>query len=107
MTVKEFDEKYGLKGGITKLTELRSLFYTQEYIAAHFSVTRERVRQWMLEFFGSAYDPRPDRREMIIASMVDFAKTNPKEEFDFAFKGTEYYKEVLEKCKQERIYDTQ
>ena len=40
---------------------------------------------------------------MIIASMVDFAKTNPKEEFYFAFNGTEYYKEVLEKCKQEKI----
>lgn len=104
MTVKEFEDKYKEKGGMQKLTELRSLFYNQKYIATHFGVSRERVRQWMVEFFGSAYDPRMDRKEMIINSMVEFAHNNPKKDFDAAFRGTEYYKEALEKCNKENLY---
>lgn len=104
MTIEKFQNIYIKKGGIAKLTELRSLFYTQKYIAKHFRVSGERVRQWMLEFFGSKYDPRPDRKEAIILNMIDFARHNNKKDFDFAFRGTEYYREVLEKCKEQKIY---
>jgi len=104
MQVKKFEEKYGTKGGIQKLTELRSLFFTQDYIAKQFGVSKERVRQWMLEFFGSRYDPRPDREEAVIANMIEFARNNPLEEFNSAFRGTEYYKKVLAECNNLEIY---
>ena len=53
MTVKDFEKKYGKLGGIAKLTELRALLFSQDYIAEHFKVSKQRVKQWMLEFFGS------------------------------------------------------
>ncbi len=105
MNVKEFESKYQDRGGIEKLTELRSLFFAQKYIAKHFGVSPERVGQWTLELFGTRYDPRPERKEAIIASMLDFAMHNPKEDFDFAFKGTQYYKEVLEDLETRKIYE--
>ena len=105
MTVKEFEVKYGDKGGIQKLSELRSLFANQGYIASHFGVSRERVRQWMLEFFGNSYDPRMDRKEVLVAGMVEFAKNNPKKDFRIAFSNTEYYREALEMCINKKIYE--
>lgn len=105
MNVTQFEEKYKEKGGVNRLTEMRALMFTQKYIAKHFDVSIERVRQWMIEFFGSVYDPRPDRRTIIIQNMVDFRKNNPQEEFDLAFKKTQYYKEAIEKSNKE-IYDT-
>ena len=104
MLIKQFQKKYGDRGGMTKLTELRSLYYSQQYIAGYFGVTRERIRQWMLEFFGSPYDPRPDRVEAIIANMVEFAKNNSMEDFTRAFINSEYYDKALEVIKKEKIY---
>lgn len=106
MTVQKFEEKYGDKGGINKLTELRSLLFTQKYIANHFGVTKERARQWILEFFGEPYNPIADRRDAIMLNMVDFAKNNTKRQFDLAFRGTQYYREVLSICIEQKIYDT-
>lgn len=105
MNVNNFQEKYGAKGGIAKLTEFRSMLYSLDYTAQHFGVSKARVRLWLLEFFGTVYDPRRERKETIILNMIDFAKNNPIEEFEFAFRGTEYYKETLERCKEQKIYD--
>jgi hypothetical protein len=56
----------------------------------------------MISFFGSPYDPRPERKESIIAGMIEFAINNPKRDFTYAFTGTQYYKEALEICKKEK-----
>lgn len=106
MDAPKFKEKYKDKGGMNKLTELRSLFFGQKYIAKHFGVSQESVRNWMLGFFGRDYDPREDRKDAIILSMIEFARHNSITDFDFAYKGTQYYKEVLEKCNKLKIYDT-
>jgi hypothetical protein len=107
MTLKDFENKYAIKGGMQKLTELRSLYFTNRYIAYHFGVSQQSVVNWMLQFFGSRYDPREDRKEAIIANMVEFAKNNPLIDFKYAFKGTEWYKEALERINKLKLYDTQ
>jgi len=62
MNIKEFDKKYTSKGGIEKLANMRALLMPLKSIGSHFGVSRERVRQWMIEFFGEKYDVRPHRR---------------------------------------------
>ncbi len=113
MNVREFDEKYKKFGGIKTLTKMRGTLATQEAIAIAYRVSKERVRQWMLEFFGDVYDPRPERKESIIQSMIDFAKMNPYEDFKYAYLPKDssdkellhYYEETLKRCKEEKIYD--
>lgn len=105
MNVENFNSKYGEKGGIKKFTELRSLFFSTKYIAEHFGVSKERVKQWMLEFFGSVYDVRDEIDEAIKNGMIEFAKNNNYKEFRRAFRNTPYYKEVLEELKKKKIYD--
>lgn len=105
MNTSKFESKYKEKGGLQKLTELRSLFFSQKYIANHFGVTFARVRQWMIIFFGREYDPREDRREAIVSSMVEFARHNGYPDFKFVYKGTPYYKEVLDLCRAQNIYE--
>ena len=103
MIVKEFEEKYKDKGGIVKLTEMRSLAETQQSIAEHFGVSKERVRHWMYEFFGSQYDARSDRKQSIIEGMIDFGMINGLDEFNSAFKGiSTYYKDALVRLIKER-----
>lgn len=95
MMVKDFNKEYKKKGGMMMLNEMRALKQTQDTIANHFGVTKERVRQWLLEFFGKEYDPRYDRRNAIIESMVDFSEHRTAEEFHEAFKNSEYYEMAL------------
>lgn len=104
MTIYDFEKKYSQYGGLARLTELRALLFSQEYIADEFKVSKERVRQWMKIFFGGDYDPREDRRESIKTGMIDFAKHNRIEEFDKAFKKSPYYKEVLLDLEKQKIY---
>ncbi len=104
MNVQEFNKKYKSKGGIEELTRLRSMLYTKSYIGSHFGVTPDRVRQWTVQFFGSAYDPRPDRKEAIIHNMIEFARHNTRVDFKFAFRSSEYYKETLVQCEKEEIW---
>ena len=107
MKIEKFNKLYSNEGGITKLTELRALCYTQKYIANHFGVSLTTVNEWMVKFFGERYDPRQDRKEAIIANMLDFARANPREKFNFAFNNmkSEYYKEALGLCIEQGIYD--
>ena len=102
MNIKDFESKYVEKGGIKKLAEFRSLFFGLDYIAKHYGVSKERVRQWMKYFFGSVYDPREDRKDAIVASMIDFANNHTPEEFRFAFKGTVYYDEAMKLLNNEK-----
>lgn len=105
MTVKEFNDKYKADyGGIVQLTEMRALMLPLEQIATYFGVTKERVRQWMEEFFGLPYDPRPLRRREIVSSMVDFARNNTLDEFSRAYSGTDYYGEAYDRAVDLDIY---
>ncbi len=105
ITLKKFEEKYKEKGGMKKLGQLRALYFRTEYIAKHFGVTAGIVRQWMWNFFGGEYDPRPDIKDATIAGMFEFALHNTKEEVSFAFGGTEYYPELLKLIKERKVYE--
>jgi|GEM_PF-3736299 len=100
MNIKDFEKKYSDKGGINKLTQHRALMEPQAYIAEYFGVSKERVRQWMKEFFGSAYDKRKDRQNVIMDSMIDFAKKNGLGDFETAYKGSPYYDLALKEIKK-------
>lgn len=63
MTIKEFDKKYKEQGGIKQLSMMKDNFETLKKISECFKVSKERVRQWMIIFFGEKYDPRYERRE--------------------------------------------
>lgn len=104
MNVKGFEKKYGDKGGMKRLTELRSLMYTQSYIAKEFGVSREAVRLWFVKFFGKEYDAREDRKNAIVENMVDFARHNVFHDFKSSFHQGEYYKQALDRCYQLEIY---
>jgi hypothetical protein len=104
MNVKDFETKYKDKGGMLKLTEMRSLAFSAGYIAEHFNVTTERVKQWMLEFFGSVYDVKDEQAEATKKGMIEFAKNNEISEFRRAFRRTPYYKEVLSELKKKKVY---
>ena len=95
MKIKKFNEEYKNNGGIYALTEMTAFLNTQDSIAKHFGVVKERIRQWNKEFFGETYDPRYERRDLIIERMIQFYNKNTIEEFKEAYSGTEYYKEVL------------
>lgn len=106
MNVKDFNDKYKAEhGGIMMLTEMRALLFPLDNIGSYFGVSKERVRQWMEEFFVTPYDPRPGRREAIIGSMLDFARKNPTEEFTKAYTGTEYYSEAYDRAVELEIYE--
>ena len=62
MTIKHFESKYAEKGGFKKLVEMRENLSTLKQVSFEFSVSIERVRQWMKELFGIAYDPRMERK---------------------------------------------
>jgi len=106
MLVEEFNQKYAEQGGMNMLTEMRAHCFRTVYIANHFGVSADTVRVWMNEYFGSAKDPREGRREEIVKAMVEFARVNIKEEFDFAYRGTSYYQEALLKAKEQGMYDS-
>ena len=76
MNIEEFNKRYGDKGGIGALSEMRSNLETLEKIRLHFGVSRERIRQWMKEIFGEKYDPRKPRRERRINHIIDSIRKN-------------------------------
>lgn len=105
MKIQRFETEYGDKGGIRKLTEMRAMMYKLTAIGSHFGVGRDTVSNWTKRFFGDKHDARFDRKAAVMNSMIDFAKNNPYRDFIFAYEGTEYYNEVLQKCKEQKIYD--
>ena len=85
MNISQFNEKYKDKGGFATLSEFKNNLETLLNIAKHFGVSKERAKQWMVEFYGENYDPRKERRESSIQVMLDFAKDHTEEEFNEAF----------------------
>lgn len=71
MKIKYFNKKYEEQGGIKQLSNMRENFETLKKIAEQFDVSVERVRQWMINFFGEKYDPRYKRREKTIKTVRD------------------------------------
>jgi hypothetical protein len=104
MKVEEFEIQYKDKGGLVKLSEMRALMKTRKEIADHFGVVPWTVSKWTEKYFGEQIDARTDRKEAMIASMVDFARLHDIRDFYFVFHGTEYYEEALSKCKEENLY---
>ena len=100
MKIEDFDKKYKDKGGIAKLRELSALCYSRSYIARYFGVTNSSVYQWNYMFFESGYI-LPRSEDIVLFSMIEFAKRNPLSEFRFAFKGGKYYNEGLSRVKKE------
>lgn len=105
MKIEKFNEKYKEAGGIPKLTEMFSMFVTKEYIAKNFGVSKERVKNWHKEFFKTNYDPRKQRRELIISKMVEFGLKNGVEEFIVAYQGKtkDYRHEAIRRINEKII----
>lgn len=69
MMIKDFNNKYIENGGIKQLSDMRENLKSLKEISEHFSVSIERVRQWMVDFFGEKYDPRYERRKKTIRAI--------------------------------------
>lgn len=106
MDIKLFNETYKEKGGIAKLNEMKALLLTTKFISDHFGVSKERVKQWFNEIWKEPYDPRPTRRQLIIESMIAFAKANTESEFYHAFRyhNEDYFICALVEIYQRNIY---
>ena len=74
MTIKEFNKKYNQLGGIKQLSNMKANFDTLKEISEYFGVSKERVRQWMIELFGEKYDTRYDRRDKRIEIVQQLIK---------------------------------
>ena len=105
MIVKDFERRYGEKGGMEKLTEMRAMLYSSKQIASYFGVSRSAVNKWMIKFFGRDYEPSPELESAIIDNMIEFAKNNDFRQFRRAFRKTKQYKQALELCYKRNIYD--
>ena len=66
MSKESFEIKYKDKGGLIKLREMMNDNETLSDIGRHFGVTRDRVRQWVHEYFQIKYDPRYARRQIVV-----------------------------------------
>ncbi len=106
MTIEQFNQLYGHKGGFKLLNEFREEMMTLKYIGSHFGVDRQRVSQWMRELYGVNYDPRETRREKILHSMIGFAKKHSLEEFRDAYYyiSKNYYDLALQECYNQDIF---
>lgn len=74
MTIEEFNKTYGRIGGIKQLSLMRENLEPLDRIAFTFQVSKERVRQWMVELFGEKYDPRAKRREKRVEAIKKLIK---------------------------------
>jgi len=88
MNREKLDEKYNECGGFKKLLEMKIELKSLEEISKVFNVSKERIRQWMIELFGTNYDPRRDRRENRINFILDFIKQNGTKEAIKMFERT-------------------
>lgn len=99
MTVDLFNKRYGEKGGIYKLLDMKSNLATLKQISEHFGVGKERVRQWMVDLTGEKYDPRFERRSRRIEEISMFLKgLDPEQRKKYQkMVGKDYYKKAMEK----------
>jgi hypothetical protein len=106
ITLDSFDLKYNDRGGFKKLSELQALKCTVKTISDHFEVDRSTASMWLRRFFGENYDPRKERKEAFIQSMVEFSKTHTILDFWITYnrKSGDYVKEALRRCVEQNIY---
>jgi hypothetical protein len=104
MTIKEFNNKYKLIGGIKQLSIMRENYESLDRIAFTFRVSKERARQWMVEFFGERYDPRTKRRERRIEAMKKVIKKHGVEKTKELYPGINryYLREAIKQIKYEQ-----
>lgn len=104
--VKNFDDKYKKRGGFSVLDWMKGEGFSTEFIGDHFGITRERVRQLIKDIYNIEYDPRIERKEKIINSMLKFAKKHSLEEFRDAYyyTGKYYYDIALVEAYMRGIY---
>ena len=104
---ERFDEIYLTKGGIKTLQYMvREEFYTTEFIAQHFGVSRVKMQDWIDKIFGENYNPTKQRKEKIIETMLTFAETHTLQEFRDAYYyvNKHYYDIALAECYVRGIY---
>jgi predicted transcriptional regulator len=106
MKIDKFNEKYKLLGGFTKLSEMRKNLLTLQEIAKCFGVTKTRIAQLMVLFFGEKYDPRMQRRERMICAMIEFAKEHTEREFIEAYRlqNFDYFYEAVRRIKGNNLF---
>lgn len=106
MNKKQFDNLHKTKGGYSQLKRMVARRYTLSDIATHFGVGKNAVRLWCRELFGNNYDPRLERRKLIVEEMIDYAQKHPEEEFKEYYlpKSKYYYYIALSECYVRGIY---
>lgn len=87
MTIKQFNKKYKKQGGIKKLSDMRDGFETLKSLSKQFEVSKERIRQWMLLFFGEKYDPRYERRKHKVESIKSLIRKHGVEKTEKLYSG--------------------
>lgn len=87
MTIKQFNKKYKEQGGIKQLSNMRENLETLRSISGFFNVSSERVRQWMVEFFGEKYDPRCERRKKTIKAIKELIEKHGVEKTRALYPG--------------------
>lgn len=104
--IKLFHEKYKLRGGFNVLDWMKEERFSTEYIGDHFGITRERVRQIIHDIYGIDYNPKIERKERIINSMLKFAMKHSPEEFREAYyyAGKHYYDIAIAEAYVRGIY---
>ena len=106
MNAENFNNKYRDKGGIVKLSEMIALLFPLSEIGKHFGFTKTRARQIISRIYGEPYDPRKCRKDALIKVMTLFAKHNDKKTFIRAFSKKDCFREALQKCIDEKLYDS-
>lgn len=99
VSINEFNQKYNSKGGIKTLTNFRENYDTLLTISKHFKVSKERVRQWMKEMF-KGYDPRTERREAKIKTIIDLIKRLGEKEVRKMGFNKQYFKIAIKRLKK-------
>lgn len=104
MTKQEFDNKYRKNGGIKMLETMTKELQTLRSIANNFGVGREVVRRWCVELLGKTYDPRGQRAERAIKSMLEYCFMFGEHQCIETFRhgNKEYLKQALEIYKRKK-----
>ena len=99
MTKKQFDIRYGEKGGVEKFEEMRTNLSSLKQISDQFGITRERIRQLAVDLFGEKYDPRKERRDLKVSKIKEVIKTRGLDEAEKEFNNGYYIKEAIKTLK--------
>ncbi len=106
MTKKRFNELHRHQGGVKQLQKMIKCLDSLEKIGDHFDMSKTCVQHWCKILFGKNYDPRKERKKLIIEAMIEFAEKYSEELFEQTFKDKSkyYYYIVLSECYSKGIY---